>query len=154
MTATLTVGLGCAGQTTPYAWDNNSSSILDIGIIDSENDTINTGFESITISMSKSEDVIGMNITGQNRTLKISGKKTGTLAALKTFAKNLKLIANYQLELEDDCTFKYINTLSKMPSVDTGIIVMLKDVTFYDDSRKSPGELNYQMTLVETKGLG
>jgi hypothetical protein len=154
MTATFTVGSGCTSQTPPTgytAWSGTTS--FDMGYVESESDKINTGFEQISVAMTTSDQVLGMNILGQTRTISIRGKKTGTLAELIVFANNLKLIANYQLENAADSTFVYKNTLSKMPNIASGITVMMKDFSLDDSFQHSPGELRYSITIAENKGL-
>jgi len=150
MTATFTVS-----SVVGLLVDTVASNTLDIGIINTESDTINTGFETISIAMTTSDEVIGMNVMGQTRTMNISGKKIGTFAQLLEFSTNLKKIADYQLTNNNDIVFTYINTNSKLPYVSTtGLKCMIKDITIRDSNMNSPGELRYTLNIGETKGLG
>ena len=59
MTATFTVS-----SVVGLLVDTVASNTLDIGIINTESDKINTGFETISIAMTTSDEVIGMNVMG------------------------------------------------------------------------------------------
>ena len=150
MTATLTVS-----SEVGLLVDTVASNTLDMGSIINESDKINTGFETISVAMTTSDEVIGMNIMGQTRALGISGKKTGTFIQLLEFATNLKKIADYQLTNNNDIVITYINTNSKLPYVSsTGLKCMIKDISINDSNMNSPGELRYVLNVGETKGLG
>ena len=156
MTATITVSASCAAQATgsgdEFSW--SGSAALDIGTIQTENDKLDTGLESITLTSSESSETISMNISGQLRTVVIKGRFTATTrAALRTFSQNLKLIANYQLSNASDSTVIYTNTNSVLAKVSTGLTCMVKNISINASAQQSIAEFIYTITLTETGGL-
>ena len=147
MTATFTVQNAVTGLTSPFTWTGTTS--FDIGTVSDEEVSVDSGVQALNMSFNNSTENRAFNLAGMSTIVKVSGRKSGSLATRQAWIANMKLIIIYHQNLTaSNSTLLYINTLSSDNQI--GVAGMRCKIMGFR-SRTGETYTTYSLSLVEVK---
>lgn len=114
----------------------------DLGEVSSESSTKSSNLFNMPLPFSDSDAALIMDLMGMSRTITVAGKKTGTIAQMRTFITDIE---GLQTGSQSGMTF-----VSSWTNVNK--TVLIQDFT-WDKSEGDESKLNYTLTLVEGTAL-
>ena len=114
----------------------------DLGEVTAESSTKSSNLFNQPIPFSDSDESLIMDLMGTSRTITVSGKKTGTVAELRTFVTDIEGLQNGK---QASLTF-----VSSWTNVNKSVLI--QDFS-WDKSEGDENKVSYSLTLLEGTAL-
>ena len=113
-----------------------------LGDVSSESSTKSSNLFNQPLPFSNSDAALIMDLMGTNRTITVNGKKTGTVAQLRTFITDIE---GLQTGSQSSLTF-----VSSWTNVNKNVLI--QDFS-WDKAEGDESKVNYTLTLLEGTAL-
>ena len=119
---------------------------VDLGDIKSEGDSKLSNLFIQAIPFSDSDETLLMDLFGANRTITLTGIKTGTTAELNTFVDNIEALQ----DADQGAGYTFVSSWRTSPGKDK--TVLIEDFT-HTKAEADESKLGYTLVLFEGTGL-
>ena len=114
----------------------------DLGDVSSESSTKSSNLFNQPMPFSDSDAALLMDLMGMSRTITVTGKKTGTVAQMRTFITDIE-----GLQIGSQSGLTFVSSWTNVSKT-----VLIQDFT-WDKSEADENKVNYVLTLVEGTAL-